>query len=350
MNQREWKTSRKFTDKYKWYNKTRKIQKSLKYNPDSNATVIHHLRDTEEQQKYNDEHYELWGHNLDGTFEYGKYVIFVTKEEHTKIHKCSEETRQKISKNGKGMSGKCHKKISLRLMRKARSKQSFSDETKSKLSKAMIRRWENGEFINISHERKFAGYSDEELSEFIRSLWQDDDYRAKQIIAHNWTSSFGWLNFYMQKKQKKADEKAHRSEVMKKWHSEHPVSDEFREKMRLAQTGSNNSMYGKHHTEESRRKISESNKYKTRTDEQKENMSNSQLKRYKENPVSEDTKLKMSESAKHRKSQPKRNMIQRNNARARLKIVADAYKEYKVAGGTASWNEFQKLYSSIKND
>ena len=48
MNQKEWKLSKKYDGKYSWYNKTRKIQKSLKYNSDPNAVVIHHLRDTEE--------------------------------------------------------------------------------------------------------------------------------------------------------------------------------------------------------------------------------------------------------------------------------------------------------------
>ena len=36
--------------------------------------VVHHRDDTEECCKYNEEHYELWGFNLDGTFEYGKYI------------------------------------------------------------------------------------------------------------------------------------------------------------------------------------------------------------------------------------------------------------------------------------
>lgn len=109
MNIKEWKISKDNHIKYDWYNKTRKIQKSLLYNSDSNAKVIHHLRDTEEQRKYNDEHYELWGHNLDGTFEYGKYVVFVTSEEHTEIHKYSEETKKKISetlKSNPPMKGK----------------------------------------------------------------------------------------------------------------------------------------------------------------------------------------------------------------------------------------------------
>lgn len=97
MNQKEWKTSGKFKGKYEWYNKTRKIQKSLQYNSDEKANRIHHLRDTEEQRRYNDEHYELWGHNLDGTFEYGKYVIFVTEEWHNNYHAQSEETKKKNS-------------------------------------------------------------------------------------------------------------------------------------------------------------------------------------------------------------------------------------------------------------
>ena len=76
-------------------------------------------------------------------------------------------------------------------------------------------------------------------------------------------------------------------------------------------------------------------------------MSDAQLARYKENPVSTDTKAKMSESAKHRKTQPKRTNIQKNNAKARLSLIADAYKVYKENGGEANWNEFQKLYKDI---
>lgn len=101
MNQREWKHGAKYDGKYVWRNKAKAIQISLQYNQNPNATHIHHLRDTEEQRKYNDEHYELWGFNQDGTFEYGKYVIFVTKEEHTEIHRVSEETRRKIGNASK---------------------------------------------------------------------------------------------------------------------------------------------------------------------------------------------------------------------------------------------------------
>lgn len=88
-----------------WYNKVRKMLLSREFelleNCDKDAKVIHHLRDTEEQRKYNDEHYELWGFEIDENgnehFEYGKYVVFWTKEHHNDYHHHSEETRKKIS-------------------------------------------------------------------------------------------------------------------------------------------------------------------------------------------------------------------------------------------------------------
>lgn len=78
--------------------------------------VVHHRDDTEECRRYNEEHYELWGFNEDGSFEYGKYVVFMAYGEHTKYHNMqrvgessplygrhhSEETRKKISEHSKG--------------------------------------------------------------------------------------------------------------------------------------------------------------------------------------------------------------------------------------------------------
>lgn len=89
--------------------------------------MIHHREDTEETRKYNEEHYELWGCNLDGTFEYGKYVLFVTQSEHNTIHFTghiySDEYRKRMSESNRGekngMFGRTH-----------------SDETKRKISDA----------------------------------------------------------------------------------------------------------------------------------------------------------------------------------------------------------------------
>lgn len=68
--------------------------------------VAHHRDDTPETRKYNAEHYERWGHNEDGTFEYGKYVVFMTLNDHIKYHhigaKRSEEVCRNISESRKG--------------------------------------------------------------------------------------------------------------------------------------------------------------------------------------------------------------------------------------------------------
>ena len=165
-----------------YFNETKKHLRSNKFcnelNIDIDATDIHHLRDTEEQRKYNDEHYELWGHNLDGTFEYGKYVVFWTHEHHIKYHAQSDETRSKISESnkrawqespdrraeystrfsgkdnpfygkhhteetrtrlsgeGNGMYGKHHTEEAKRIISEANKGKIVSQETRDKLSKA----------------------------------------------------------------------------------------------------------------------------------------------------------------------------------------------------------------------
>lgn len=115
MNKTEWYSgTANVIRKTHFYNKVRKSLKELKSQGlcDKDAEVIHHLIDTEEQRKYNDEHYEMWGHNLDGSFEYGKYVIFCTRAEHIKIHAAAEpgkysheisaEAKKKLSERFKG--------------------------------------------------------------------------------------------------------------------------------------------------------------------------------------------------------------------------------------------------------
>lgn len=119
--------------------------------------IVHHRDDTEECRKYNEEHYELWGYNLDGTFEYGKYVLFMTQSEHASHHwmgdsnpmynpivcakvsksltghKVTQETRNKISfKTIEGMrSPDIRRRIS-----DARTGTKASQETRNKISAA----------------------------------------------------------------------------------------------------------------------------------------------------------------------------------------------------------------------
>ena len=147
MNSKEYWDSPKGCNEF--YKKAHKLLANWKTrNSITERCCIHHRDDTEECRKYNEEHYELWGYNEDGTFEEGKYVVFMTTAEHAKYHNdgvknCmynkhhSDATRLKMSESGKvktfteqhrkhlsdachgelnGFYGKCH-----------------TDETKSKM-------------------------------------------------------------------------------------------------------------------------------------------------------------------------------------------------------------------------
>lgn len=198
MNQKEWKTSEKYKCKYKWYNKTRRLQRSLQYNPDPKASIIHHLRDTEEQRTYNDEHYELWGFEIDENgnehFEYGKYVVFVTKEEHSKIHSQSDETRKKISENsakpalGKHLSDEAKHHLSVINTGKRRSEETIekiragnlgkrqTEETKQKISIANSgkkRTDESRRKMSESHKGKPASNKGVKMSDIARQHMRD---------------------------------------------------------------------------------------------------------------------------------------------------------------------------------
>ena len=155
MNQREWRFARNNNPDsldYTWDIRSREIQRSLKYNTDPNATVRHHLMNTPEQIEYNTSHYEMWGHNLDGTFEYGKYMIFVTKEEHRVIHDVSgeknpmygkhhtDETRERLKVlNAHEASAETRKKRSDNAIGEKNPMygKHHTDETKKKISEAL---------------------------------------------------------------------------------------------------------------------------------------------------------------------------------------------------------------------
>lgn len=90
------------------YTRVQKLLKDWKVENDiTERCAVHHRDDTEETRKYNAEHYERWGFNEDGTFEYGKYVIFMTSAEHKHYHnmvkhpwlgkKHTEATKKKMS-------------------------------------------------------------------------------------------------------------------------------------------------------------------------------------------------------------------------------------------------------------
>lgn len=166
MNIREWQKACKenwFSVDHKYDIASREIQKSLVYNKDPKATVRHHLRDTEEQRKYNDEHYEMWGHNLDGTFEYGKYIIFVTEEEHHKIHCACNDTNKKRSLAMRRLwsTSEFRDKITAAIN---------TDEVKTKISEASIKMWENDKIRS-------------RIISAIKTLSATDEYKQKQHYA-----------------------------------------------------------------------------------------------------------------------------------------------------------------------
>lgn len=203
MNQREWKLDKNKI--WKYYNKCRKIQKSLKYNNDPNAIVIHHLRDTKEQQEYNDKYYEFWGFEIDEngneSFEYGKYVIFVTKEEHCKIHSESEETRKKLSIHAKQYMNRPDTKLKYSLLflgnknpnkdghNKRGWKTPASVKLKQKIANIAAYTEERREFqrqINLGDKNPYFGkhHTDEEklkISESSKLRWQNKEYRDLMI-------------------------------------------------------------------------------------------------------------------------------------------------------------------------
>lgn len=121
---------------------------------------MHHRDDTEETRQYNKEHYELWGFNLDGTFEYGRYIVFMTRADHMRHHRTgvvspsrgkhrSEETKERMRVNsshywkGKQFSDEHRRKISNNNARYWAGK-TLSDETKAKLrANPNVRYWKD---------------------------------------------------------------------------------------------------------------------------------------------------------------------------------------------------------------
>lgn len=305
MDQREWKQLCKVNKHlldWGYYNKTRKIQRSLQYNQDSNASVIHHLRDTEEQRNYNDTYYEYWGFNQDGTFEYGKYVVFWTKEQHDSYHKDSDETKEKKR------IAQIKRYESFEERRKASEKQKgkiVSDETRRKISNG-----NKGKHIS------------EKTKEVLRekcSGWHHTD-EARQKI-----SDAGKGREFSEESRNKIS-KALREKYDSGWVSPikgHSVSEETRMKIGNANRGENNGMYGKHLSEEHKRRISESNKASW-TDERRAQQS------------IRASKTRLSDEVKSSISKKKQQKVA-------------LYNRYKLLGGLLKWNYFNKYFKEVYN-
>lgn len=205
----------------KYYKRVHELLETWK--AENNITercVVHHRDDTPEVKAYNKKYYERWGYNEDDTFEYGKYVVFMTCTDHLKYHNSGDksimkrpEVRAKISAARKGcesaFKGKQHTEESKQKNRESHLGKSLSDGHKKKISEA-LKGEKNG---------RYGKHHSEEAKNKLR------------IINTG------------------------------KHHSE-----ESKQKMSLAQSGEKNGFYGKKHTEESRQKMSDALALKARND------------------------------------------------------------------------------------
>ena len=104
---------------------------------------IHHRDDTEECRQFNSKnaYYNRWGFDLDGKFEYGKYVIFMSHSAHISYHRkgkqLSQEARNHLSniQKGKRLSDEHKKHISENAIPPWKGKK-LPEELKEKLSVA----------------------------------------------------------------------------------------------------------------------------------------------------------------------------------------------------------------------
>ena len=273
-------------EKWQYRNVVRGIQLQLICNINPKANVIHHLRDTEEQRKYNDEHYEYFGLNQDDTFEYGKYVIFVTNKEHANIHSLSEETRKKISEA---------------------VKESYTDEMRATSSNIMKNNWKNPCFREKMHNLLCGVPRTDEVKrkcrESNKARWQDPEFRNNRIKIIKKTSESYWTD--ERREQARINNTGEKNPMYGKHLKESTCSkmsesaklswtDERKSLYSESQSGSNNPFYGKHHSEESKKKMSESRKGKHISEDHKGKIGESQKGKI----TSDATKMKMSASNK----------------------------------------------------
>lgn len=188
MNRKEWLNSNDENRNY-WADKCREIQKTLIYNTNPCAVIRHHLMDTEEQREYNSEHYEYFGFSQDGTFEYGKYIIFVTEEEHHAIHgnkgkdnpmygrHHSDEAKIKISKASKEMwKNESHRQYMSNIMKN----REFSEEHRCNISKSKM-----GE-KNSMYGTHHTDEEKEHLRQTTKASWNEERRRkqSEQLKGH----------------------------------------------------------------------------------------------------------------------------------------------------------------------
>lgn len=211
------------SDKWQFHCIVKKIQESFVYNKNPKARIIHHLMETDEQREFNSAHYERFGLNLDGTFEYGKYVIFVTKDEHNDIHCRTEEFRLKQREH-------------------------------------MIALWQDEEYRKKWDAIRSSDSYKKKVSDSIKAKWCDEGYRSKVISSQKnlWTDERRLLFSNMKLGEKNPMYGKH-------------LSEDTKQKIGDSERGELHWNYGKHWSSEVRNKMSISAKNRPKvTDETKE--------------------------------------------------------------------------------
>lgn len=165
------------------------------------------------------------------------------------------------------------------------------------------------------------------LSEIHKNI--SDETREKMSKSHK--GQIPWNKGVPQtKEQKQKNSEVHKG----KKHTE-----ESKKKL-------SNSLKGHPTSLETREKISQANKGKKRTEEQRRAMSKRQKGKpspMKGKKLSDEDRINISERTRAAMTNKEiRKKISEHNATPK---VAIAYKEYKSNGGTLTWNEFQKEYS-----
>lgn len=329
MNMKEWrKACNENWAPRKYDNLCRAEQKSLKYNPDPNATVRHHLRDTEEQRKYNDEHYELWGFEIDEVgnehFEYGKYIIFVTPEEHNKLHAVSEETRLKLSDSLKMFYTTNEGKLNAKLR--------MTDAIKSKISASVKAT------MTEEHRQLLSDIAKENMTDEHKELIRQATKDAMSSTEIRKKISDSKLGKPLSEEHKKAISEGSKGRV---------VSKETREKISKIHNG-------KIVSDETRQKLSEASKMVWENDDYRKHQSDIRIGKTPWNkgvPMTEEQKEKLS-AAKKGKPNPfsdehKKKIIDSINKRT------TAYKAYKELhkDSDIKYNEFCKVvWPELKNE
>ena len=348
MNRKEWKEFCKTDSKdaFTWYNRVRKLLKSKEFessdNCDKDAKVIHHLRDTEEQRKYNDEHYELWGFEIDEDgneiFNYGKYVAFWTKEHHDNYHRKSLEFRLHQSKVIKEkFKNPDYHKLFCEVQRN-----SWTDKRKEEQSvRRKLLYEEHPEIrqkISNSCKCKCSGENNAMYGKFGKDhpkyghTMTDEgkaNFRAKRLHHEVSADTRKKISISLKNSDKHT------------WRGKH-LPDYIRQKISDTKKNSYHPYRGRHLSEEHRNNISKSLLGHTTSDETKLKISDS----LKGHIVSNETRKKISDSRSKVPGKPHAESVKKAIS-DKKRYISEIYHRYKDLGGSLSWNSFNKYFSVV---